>query len=219
MASAITLWLSARLTLTKISYITQDYYGKHIRRNALYWQQSSLDEKLTKSYLSLQSQVQSHHLLLCLPYGPYLGQNDMRVLWSCSTVRMENFLSRCDKVSSNWTSLASLFPEEISQRKDSKVNPLILRSQIQPLRSVWSVRGAPFQFFNVEGVSRDPWVLKVIGRLTKLCNGLTQEGISLAYMKVGSGWAVELGHMAGISQSRQKLNHLLRFQLYVQGIA
>ena len=34
------------------------------------------DEKLTRSCLSLQNQGQIHHLLVYLPYGPYLGQND-----------------------------------------------------------------------------------------------------------------------------------------------
>ncbi|CYK44888.1 Uncharacterised protein [Streptococcus pneumoniae] len=102
--------------------------------------------------------------------------------------QMENFLSRCDKNLIKLTSLASLFPEEISQlQRIAKRIHLILALPDPAVKVCVVSLVVPFPvLLNVEGVSIG--ILEYQGHLTfdQTCNGLTQEGISFSYMKVGS---------------------------------
>ena len=102
--------------------------------------------------------------------------------------KMENFLSRCNKSLIKLTSLASLFPEEISQlQRIAKRVHLILAFPNPAIKvgMVGLVVPLPV-FLNVEGVGIR--ILEYQGHLTfdQTCNGLTQEGISFSHMQVGS---------------------------------
>ena len=123
------------------------------------------------------------------------------VLFHCP--QMKNFLGRCDKSLIKLTSLASLFPEEISQlQRIAKRVHLILAFPNPAIKigMICLVVTLPV-LLNVEGVGIR--ILEHQGHLTfnQTCNGLAQEGISFSHLQVGSelGCRISKPHSRNIS--------------------